>query len=156
MKVRIVDFPETKVAVLEHLGPPDRVNESAGRFIEWRKATGLSPIRDSQTFGIAYDDPTLADPESFRFDIAGSVREAIPDNDHGVINKIIPAGRCAVVRHYGSHENIGDGAYYLYRDWLPESGEEPRDFPLFFHYLNLIPETAEHELITDIHLPLKG
>ena len=30
-----------------------------------------------------------------------------------------------------------------------------RDFPLFFHYLNLKPETTEHELITDIYLPLK-
>jgi AraC family transcriptional regulator len=43
----------------------------------------------------------------------------------------------------------------LYRDWLPESGEELRDFPLFFHYHNFVHEVAEHELLTDIYLPLK-
>ena len=48
-----------------------------------------------------------------------------------------------------------ESAYYLYREWLPTSGEDLRDFPLFFHYLNLIPETPEHELLTDVYLPLK-
>jgi hypothetical protein len=42
----------------------------------------------------------------------------------------------------------------LYRDWLPASGEELRDFPLYFHYLNLVHEVAVHELLTDIYLPL--
>lgn len=50
---------------------------------------------------------------------------------------------------------IGECAYYLYRDWLPGSGEELRDFPLFFHYLNLLPETPEQDLVTDVCLPLK-
>jgi len=45
--------------------------------------------------------------------------------------------------------------YYLYGQWLPESGEELRDSPFFFHYINLFPQVAEHELITDIYLPLK-
>ena len=39
--------------------------------------------------------------------------------------------------------------------WLPESGEELRDFPLYFHYLNLLPDTPPGELLTDIYLPLK-
>jgi len=38
---------------------------------------------------------------------------------------------------------------------LPSSGEELRDFPLYFHYLNLLPDTPENELMTDIYLPLK-
>jgi len=44
---------------------------------------------------------------------------------------------------------------YLYGVWLPASGEELRDFPCFFHYVNLFPYVAEHELVTDIYLPLK-
>jgi AraC family transcriptional regulator len=55
----------------------------------------------------------------------------------------------------GSHDRLGENIYYLYREWLPGSGEELRDFPLFFHYLNLMPDTPEHELLTDIYLPLK-
>jgi len=155
MNVEIVEFEETLVAVLEHRGNPSLINDSAKRFIEWRKSTGLSPVKSSDTFGIAYDDPNTTEASQFRFDICGEVYESVPKNPHGVINKVIPGGRCARVRHHGSHERIGECAYYLYRDWLPESGEELRDFPIFFHYLNLIPETPEHKLVTDVYLPLK-
>ena len=155
MEVKIVEFEKTKVAVFEHRGAPGLVNDSAGIFIEWRKTSGLSPVKSSKTFGIVYDNPDTTEPEKFRFDIGGSVSEDVPDNQQGVVNKIIPSGRCAVIRHHGSHDRIGDSAYYLYREWLPESGEELRDFPLYFHYLNLLPETPEHELVTDIYLPLK-
>ena len=155
MKVDIIDFAETTVAALEHRGAPEQVNDSARIFIEWRKTSGLSPVKSSKTYGIAYDDPATTAPEHFRFDICGTVAAIVPSNPQGVINKVIPGGRCAVVRHVGAHHNIGDTAYYLYREWLPNSGEELRDFPLFFHYLNLIPDTPEHELLTDIHLPIK-
>ena len=84
------------------------------------------------------------------------MHDDVPANPQGVITKSIPGGRCARVRHCGAHTRIGESIYPLYRDWLPESGEELRDFPLYFHYLNLMPETPEHELVTDIYLPLKS
>lgn len=155
MEVSIVNFSETPVALLEHRGAPTLINESAMKFIEWRKQSGLSPVKTSKTFGIAYDDPEQTEPEEFRFDICGSVSSEIAENPQGVKHGVIPAGRCAVVRHLGSHDRIGESAYYLYREWLPGSDEELRDFPLFFHYLNLLPETAEADLVTDIYLPLK-
>ncbi len=155
MDVKIVTFEEIKVAALEHRGAPEQVDDSARAFIAWRKESKLSPVKTSKTYGIAYDDPDAVEPEAFRFDICGSVITDVPANPQGVINKVIPGGRCAVARHLGSHDRIGESASYLYREWLPGSGEALRDFPLFFHYLNLKPETPEHELITDIYLPLK-
>jgi len=155
MQVKIVDFMETQVATLEHRGAPELINDSVRVFIAWRKQSGLSPIATSKTFGIAYDNPETAIPEKFRFDICGSVTEPVTENTYGVKNKVIPGGRCAVIRHHGPHNRIAESAYYLYREWLPDSNEELRDFPLFFHYLNLIPDTPEHELMTDIFLPLK-
>jgi AraC family transcriptional regulator len=155
MDVRIVTFEQTSVAALEHRGPIDRLNNTAGLFIAWRKETGLSPVQSSRTFGIAYDNPETTEPDQFRFDICGSVDAAVPDNPQGVINKLIPGGRCAVVRHLGPHQRLGERIHPLYRDWLPQSGEDIRDFPLFFHYLNLLPDTPEHDLTTDIYLPLK-
>ena len=155
MEVKIIDFEETRVAALEHRGSPALVNASAMVFIEWRKASGLSPVKTSRTFGIAYDDPETTQADKFRFDICGSVTAAVHENPQGVVNKLIPGGRCAVVRHRGSHDKIGESARYLYREWLPGSGEELRDFPLFFHYLNLMPDTPECDLVTDVCLPLK-
>lgn len=155
MDVKIVDFVETEVAALEHRGPPELLNDSVLKFVEWRKESKLSPKGSCRTFGVAYDNPDTAAPQAFRFDICGEVTSAVPANLQGVVNKTIPGGRCAVARHRGSHDRIGEGAYYLYREWLPRSGEELRDFPLFFHYLNIAPETPEHELVTDLYLPLK-
>lgn len=154
MEVQIVEFAETRVAAMEHRGPPELLNDSVRKFIEWRRESGLSPKGSSRTFGVAHDNPDTTEPQAFRFDICGEAT-AVPANPQGVVSKIIPGGRCAMARHLGSHDRIGQCAYYLYREWLPGSGEELRDFPLFFHYLNLIPETPEHELVTDLYLPLK-
>jgi AraC family transcriptional regulator len=105
MDVKIVNFEETKVAALEHCGPPEQVNDSARTFILWHKESKLSPVKTSKTYGIAYDDPDTAEPEAFRFDICGSVTTEVPANLQGAVNKVIPGGRCAVIRHLGSHNH---------------------------------------------------
>jgi AraC family transcriptional regulator len=155
MHVRIITALSVRIATLEHRADPARLNDSVQRFIAWRKLSGLSPIASSQTYGIAYDDPMSVAPAEFRFDICGSVLAPVPINDYGIVNKTISGGRCAVVRHEGSPDHIAGSVYYLYREWLPKSGEELRGFPIYFHYLNLKSDTPEHELLTDVHLPLK-
>jgi len=155
MEIKIVDFKTTKVAILEHRAPPDQVYDSVSIFIEWRKQSNLSPVNSSQTYGIVYDNPETTAPEKFRFDLCGTVEQEVPANPQGVKNGIIRGGRCAVLRHNGSHQHIGNNVRYLYAQWLPDSGEELRDDPCFFHYLNLITQVKEHELKTDIYLPLK-
>jgi AraC family transcriptional regulator len=155
MEVEIVECEAIKVAMLKHCGSPDLLNDTIKIFIDWRMTSGLSPVKSSQTFGIAYDNPDTTEPEKFQFGICGTVKKDIPDNPQGVQNSVIPGGRCVVVRHLGSHARLSESIYPLYREWLPKSGENLRDFPLYFHYLNFMPETAELELITDIYLPLK-
>jgi len=36
MEVRIVNVPETKVAVLEHRGSPEAERESIAKYVAWR------------------------------------------------------------------------------------------------------------------------
>ena len=67
----------------------------------------------------------------------------------------IPGGRCAVLRVVGNTDNLEPAALYLYRDWLPASGEEARDFPIYCQRLSLFPEVPEHEAIAEVFLPLK-
>jgi AraC family transcriptional regulator len=48
------------------------------------------------------------------------------------------------------------GAYrWLLGAWLPQSGYEPDDDPIFEAYLNNPQHVAPTDLLTDIHLPLK-
>ncbi len=156
MNVTIVEFAEESVAVLEHLGAPELINSSVAKFIEWRKNSSLSPVATSNTYGIPYSDPTQTPASEFRFDICGSASAEVPSNPQGVVSKIIPGGRCALLRHVGSTDTISDSALPLYSEWLPSSGEELRDFPCFFHYIKRMPAVSEHEQVTDIYLPLKG
>ena len=68
---------------------------------------------------------------------------------------MIPGGRCAVLRVIGGSDDLEAPALYLYRDWLPASGEEPRDFPLYCQRVSFFPDVPEHEAVTDLFLPLK-
>jgi AraC family transcriptional regulator len=154
MQVRIVEFAETRVAALEHCGAPGLVNQSVRMFIEWRKQSGQSPVASSRTFGIPRNNPDTTPADAFRFDICGEIDQAVAANDYGVRELVIPSGRCAVVRHSGSTDHIGETIYPIFRDWLPASGEELRDHPLFFHYPSVFPETPQDQWQTDIYIPL--
>lgn len=159
MDVKIISVAPINVAVLEHRGDPLHVNSSVEKFIEWRKASGLSDYATVGTYGVPYSDPLTTPSEDFRFDICGELSAAangqVPENLQGVISKTLPGGRCAVVRHVGAYDRISDSVYYLYRQWLPQSGEELRDFPVYFRYLQLDEQLPEHLQQTDVLLPLK-
>lgn len=157
MQVDIVHFPATRIAALEHRGAIRELPRTVQDYIAWRQHSGLSPVERSKSFGIAYSNPDTTPPEQFRFDVCGELLEGeqVQPNPQGVVEKIIPAGRCARVRHLGPRDRLGETIYPLYRDWLPASGEAPRDYPLFFHYVTtkLSPDPA-HD-ITDVYLPLQ-
>ena len=153
-QVKIVSFPDTRVAVLEHRGDPQRLADSIRKFIAWRKENRLPP-RVSATFNILYDDPSSTEPAAFRLDLCAALEQAIAPNDVGIVPKVIPGGRCAVLRHVGSDDNLDDALRFLYTGWLPHSGEELRDFPLYVQRLKFFPEVPEHEAVTDAFLPLK-
>lgn len=152
--VRIVDFPQTRIAVLEHRGDPARIDDSIGRFIAWRKRHHLHPDRHA-TFNIFYGHPPLVAASDYRLDLGVAVERDIPDDGSGILAKTLPAGRCAVLRHIGSDDHLPEAIAYLYSTWLPQSGEELRDFPLFAQRLRFYPDVPEHEAMIDIYLPLK-
>lgn len=151
--VKIVHFPETRVAALEHRTTPAQIGDTIRRFIEWRKQNRLPP-KLSATFNIAYGTAGTA-PDECHMDICAATDRPIAPNEFGVIAKTIPAGRCAVLRHFGPDDTLGETINYLYAAWLPQSGEEPRDFPLFFQRVSFFPDVPEHEAITDVLLPLR-
>lgn len=152
-EVELVDFPTTRIAAVEYQGPEQQAYSGVMQLVAWRRENGVRPDH-GRTYGIHFTDPTTTPPENFRLDIGVSYEQDIPPNEHGVMAKVIPGGRCACVRHHGSRDYIPE-AEYLYREWLPRSGEELRDFPIFFHYVNVGPDVLEADMITDIYLPLK-
>ena len=153
MIVEIINFPKTKIAVVEHCGSPMLENESINKLIAWRKENKLPPSDIHRSYGIHYNDPNEVLPEDYRVDLCVSIEHEVSENIYGVLAKTIPASRCAKIRHLGSRENITI-ARYLYQTWLPSSGEVVSSFPLFFHYVHVGPQIKESEMITDIYLPI--
>ena len=91
----------------------------------------------------------------YSIDLCVGTDQPIEPNGEEIKAGEIPGGRCAVLRVVGFTDNLEPAALYLYRDWLPASGEEARDFPIYCQRLSLFPEVPEHEAIADVFLPLK-
>ncbi|MCT8001513.1 AraC family transcriptional regulator [Sphingomonas sanguinis] len=151
--VTIRDVPPMPVAILEHRGDPMTIGATIQRFIAWRKACGLSP-KTSPTFNIFHSDPRTTPPAEYRMDLCVGIERPIEAHGERIEAGLIPGGRCAVLRVVGNTDNLEPAALYLYRDWLPESGEEARDFPLYCQRLSLFPDVAEHEAVAELFLPL--
>jgi AraC family transcriptional regulator len=155
MTITIKELPAKRVAVMEHHGDPMRLSDTLDKLITWAKAQpiNLKP-KPGEAFGFGYHDPREVKPEEFRFDLALSVPQDFKLNDQ-VTERTLPAGRYAVTMHKGSRDNIGDTIYSIYRDWLPQSGEELGDLPCIFCYYNFDYEVAETESLTEIWVLLK-
>lgn len=153
--VTVRPFPATPVAFMKHQGDPGDVYETIQRFIAWRRQEGLGRETHA-TFCVFHSDPRTTPPAEFRLDLCVGTDRAVPANGEGVEAGMIPEGRCAMLRVIGQSENLEGPALFLYRDWLPASGEEPRDYPLFCQRVSLYPDVPEHETVTDLFLPIKS
>nr|WP_236547605.1 GyrI-like domain-containing protein [Brevundimonas sp. G8] len=113
------------------------------------------PPKISATFNVFHPEPDEASPQAYRVDLCAATNRAISPNDPDVVAGVIPAGRCAVLRQIGNSDDLSAAANWLYGQWLPDSGQELRDFPMFAQRVSLFPDVAEHQAITDLFLPIR-
>jgi len=153
-QVTLREVAPTRVAIFEHRGDPDTLDVTIQRFIAWRKAAGLSP-RTSPTFNIWHSERRPADPADYSLDLCVGLSPGQPiTSDDGTVRAgEIPGGRCAVLKVTGDTHNLEPAALYLYRDWLPASGEEMRDFPVYCQRFFL--NDPEQGTAAELFLPLK-
>jgi AraC family transcriptional regulator len=152
--VTITSVPAISVAVMEHRGDPATIGATIQRFIAWRKSAGLRPAT-SATYNVFHCDPRTTPAPDYRLDLCVGIDRPVEPNVEGVTAGLIPGGRCAVLRVIGSSDDLEPAALFLYRDWLPASGEEPRDYPLYCQRVSFFPDVPEHEAVTDLFLPLE-
>ncbi len=152
--VTIRDVPSTRVAIMEHRGDPATLGDTIRRFIAWRKKAGLHP-RTSPTFNVWRSERRPSSPATYSTDLCVGTDQPIEANGEEIKAGEIPGGRCAVLRVVGYTDNLEPAALYLYRDWLPASGEEARDFPIYCQRLSFFPDVPEHEAVAELFLPLK-
>jgi len=146
--------PATTVAFVRHTGPYATVGAA------WQKLCSFAGPRQllgpkTAFIGIGRDDPKLTVSELLRYDACISLdRDFAPFGEIGV--QVIPGGRFAVFLHHGPYENFSTTYDAMFRDWLPQSGEQLRDQPAFDLYLNTPDNTPPADLRTEIWLPLEN
>ena len=152
--VTIREVPPTPVAFMEHRGDPQAIGATIQRFIGWRREHGLHP-RVSATFNLFHSDPRTTPPAEYRLSLCAATPGPVAPNEAGVEAGMIPGGRCAVLRVVGTSDDLEPAALFLYRDWLPASGEELRDFPLYCQGVCFFREGPVRVAVTDVFLPLE-
>ncbi len=105
-------------------------------------------------FGVYYDDPSAVPESALRSD-ACLTGPADFTGDADLRPLTVAGGRYAVLLHVGPYAELHRAYAWLYREWLPASGEEPADGPCVEEYLNNPRIVPPSELRTEIWLPLQ-
>ncbi|MCB8821515.1 AraC family transcriptional regulator [Microvirga rosea] len=154
LPVTIKDFDGIYLATLPHRGNYQDIGRCFDRLGAWAAARGLfsTPRR---MIGLYYDDPESVPEAELRSEAGIEVDPDMPLSD-GVVLRHLPAGRVATILHKGPYTGLEEVYRVLYREWLPRSGEEIGDQPVFENYLNTPRDVPPSELLTEVTLPLKG
>lgn len=151
--VELRDFPAKRLGAIAHRGAYLKVGKAFEKASALATTRNLWPHADGM-MGIYYDDPNAV-PEAELRSHAGIVLSGaatLPDEMEDI--RIAP-GRVAVLTYKGSYAGLKAAYDFLFGEWLPKSGEEPRDDPAMENYLNTPMDTAPEELLTEIILPIK-
>ena len=103
--------------------------------------------------GIYHNDPKVTENEKLRSDVCLVIRKPVePQGEIGV--KEIPGGKYALFSYQGPYSNMGLVYDTIFSKWLPDSGQQLRNMPLFEKYISDPSRTEPDKLKTEIYLPL--
>jgi AraC family transcriptional regulator len=145
--------PETVAAALMHRGAYPRIGETFARLDGLLREQGLIP-RTGPAVAVYYDDPSAVPVDELRAHAGMSVPASL--TLPAVLDRLVlPAGRSAVLVLKGPYSGLPAAWAYLYREWLPRSGEALADRAPWERYLNMPGEVPDSALLTEILVPLE-
>jgi AraC family transcriptional regulator len=149
--IRII--PAVTALTYEHIGPYMKIGRAFDRLHTWFVAHDALN-RVARMIALYYDDP-MAVPEDQLRSRAGIVLTGGEPLETPFEPVTIHGGTYAVLRHKGPYAELARAYQWLYGEWLPKSGRDAADAPVFEEYLNTPQNAAPSELLTDICLPLQ-
>ncbi len=145
-------FPGVILATLPHRGSYQEIGPVFDRLFMLAQSRGLA-APDVSGFGIYYDDPDQVPTAQLRSRAGVPVASDALLSD-GLERFEIPEGRCAVLSFTGPYNEMEAAYNWMFSEWLPTSGVELADFPMFEEYLNDPHTTPAAQLKTRIYMPL--
>ncbi|MET4683319.1 AraC family transcriptional regulator [Brevundimonas faecalis] len=150
--VTIETIPAQRCVGMDHVGSYMGIDHAMGRLFGELAARGVLPAQPAMK-AVFFDDPDLGPEEALRS------RACLPVADEAMIDAplvetVLRGGVYARLAYTGPYADMRGAYRWLLGVWLPASGYEPDDAPIFEAYLNDPSSTPQNELRTDIHLPL--
>lgn len=153
LEVRLVHMEPLTIVAKRRTGTYTDLDLAEEFMVPWQWAQEMGYLEQLRgIYGVPWNEPEIADIPVF---FAGLDLGACPSPPAPLEVLTLHGGDYAVTRLLGPYDGIDPLVARLYRAWLPSSGRELADAPLFHHYLNDPETTPPHELCTDIYLPLQ-
>lgn len=152
-EITIREEPALRLAALEHRGAYSTMGGTFDRLGAWAAARGLIGA-ETRFLSLYRNDPKTVPEAELQSDACLTVPEGVEASD-GVRIVELPPTRVAVLVFKGPYAELEPIYSWLYRDWLPNSGEEPADQPPREDYLNDPKSLPPAEWLTAIMIPLK-
>ena len=149
--VMVDDRPPATLFGLRHEGPAQTIPHTYRRLAQSLTEHGRA-WHDMTRIGIGSGDPE----QGVGFWYFAAV--ILPPGDvaaEGLEQRDLPGGLYACYRLLGSYSLISPTFQTLFGGWLPQSGYEPDDRPIIELYLNHPAKVMEHEIATDLLIPLR-
>jgi AraC family transcriptional regulator len=152
-EVEIVDLTPLRVAAIRHRGDYQLMSKAFEKLAAAAATQGFFTA-GTRTMGIYHDDPKAV-PEA---ELRATACMTVPDGwapSGELVEARIEGGRYARIVHTGPYTELEKPYGWLYRTWLPESGEEPRNLPCIEEYLNDPRQVSAKDLQTAVMMPLE-
>jgi len=151
----IETLPPIRLAATRHLGDYLKIDEAFQRVFMWN-ARSAAVQGAPRMVGIFHDDPHTVETDRLQSDAGLVIESDMPVDGHEIRAIDVSGGRYAVLAFKGPYAELQRGYDWLFTTWLPESGQEAGEGPVYEEYLNDPTCTPPTELRTNICLPLAG
>jgi AraC family transcriptional regulator len=156
-EVRLVAVETFDVIGVPHQGSYMKIDKAFGTLYGTLRAHAINGY-DLRSLGIYYTDPFAVVERDLRAMACIFPNEAVTEKLFlaAPVQKIqIIGGQYAVMRFRGPYASMQAAYKWLFGYWLPKSGLQAADLPLFEEYLNNPRNTSTTDLLTDIYLPIR-
>jgi AraC family transcriptional regulator len=156
--VTVKDLNEFTITYVRHMGPYKGDGALFERLINklcsWAGPRGILSSADADIVIVYHDNPDITDESKLRT----SVGVVSPENTEvsgeiGIMT--IPKGRYAIGRFNTKNESFEEAWKWMYASWLPQSGYQPDDKPVFESYPKRENEFGADTFTVDICIPVK-
>jgi AraC family transcriptional regulator len=155
-EVKLISIDTIEVIGMPHHGSFMEIDKAFGTLYGTLSAHAIHGTK-LRSLGIYYTDPFAAAEKELR-----SMACIVPNVEvKQKLNLVAPVqlvqiigGKYAVLHFRGPYASMQAAYKWLFGHWLPKSGFQAADAPVFEDYINNPRETAPTDLLTNIYLPI--